>query len=220
MSRAAIREQERYRAEMEELLDCGRAEGILIDYLDQEPLFLCHEVSPLLPVTDVRNPFSFAVGNEIDIELLCIPDGALVEKITTEKHALSLIASALKLGAVGLAEGELKDFSRSECLRLEEPLVRDNFILPRPKDGIKDFEPLPVNEENDEGLTWSTRLQKGVREFKKNLGTEILDTPTDAQELLRCCDQPEEIGFDDVLCLEVGSFSSAMIVCLTLLAHE
>lgn len=211
MSRAMSNELERYRAEVEGLLEAGRNEEILINHLDQDPQLLCRKLSPLLPVTDIRNPFDFSSAEETDIESLRIPDGALVEKITVENQTLSFIASTLKLATLGLAEGEKflsQDFCRSERLRLEEPLMRDGFVLPKPKNDIKDFEPLQVSEENDEGLKWSTQVRSDVREFEKKLRAEKLDMPAEVRNLLKkCCDKPKQLEFDDVLHSEVRLFT-------------
>jgi len=205
-------------------LEIGRNEEILINHLNQDPQLLCRKLPPLLPITDIRNPFDFSFGKEIDIGSLRIPNDTLAEKVVIDNRTLSFIASTLKLAAAGLAEGEKllsQDFCRSEHLRLEEPLMRDGFVLPKPKNDIRDFEPLPVREENDEGLKWSAVVQSNVRRFEKKFQSEKLDMPVELRDFLKkCCEKPKQIDFDDVLHSEVRIFPSSAVVCLTLLAHQ
>ncbi|KAA8904680.1 hypothetical protein FN846DRAFT_25228 [Sphaerosporella brunnea] len=186
------------RTERLETLKEGRREGILVNYLSQDPQILCRRIPPIPPVADIREPFVFPSEESLDT----IPVFDLTaEKVALDKEALALLSSIGKLGIEGREE-ELKlwseEYWRYKELQLEEPLTRGDFVLPKAKSGIKKSPPLLLDDMADGGLTWSKTVRRDVAEFGKKLWAEKLEMSTDVRSFLKdSLRKQEQVDLDE-----------------------
>jgi hypothetical protein len=167
------------------LLKQGHQEGILINYLTEDPQALCRRISPIHPVNDIREPFTFPSDKNLERTPSYDPP---IEKLALDKDALALIASIRKLGAEGReAEEKLtsEEYRFAGRMQLEEPLVRGQFVLPVAKSGIEKAQPLLLNEKRDGGLKWSKSVKRDVGEFEEKMQVEKLDVSLEVRDFLR-----------------------------------
>ncbi|KAF8535719.1 hypothetical protein BDD12DRAFT_912605 [Trichophaea hybrida] len=159
-----------YRAELSELLRCGRQEGLFINHQTTPPMLLCR-LPPLIPITDLREPFTFTMDGDL-ADLSC---GAYSsEKLSVDNEPLTLIGWTQKLLASYRVEADkiLENAQRSDtvkCARLEEPTLRGQFhALVQ----WNHYKPTEVQVHADDGLTWSFSVKRVVLELNKNIQLE------------------------------------------------
>jgi hypothetical protein len=187
-----------------ELLKLGRQEGILLNYLTEDPQVLCRRIPPIHPISDIREPFKFPSEEG----LATLPSFAPpMEKLSIDKEAIALLASLQKLGAEGREEEE-KLLSEDYCVpkkpRIEKPLLRGEFILPTAKSGIEKVEPLLLNEKDDGGLQWPTSVRREVRGFVKEWQVEKLDMPLEVRDFFKELVRKPDTVDDDELWAEAS----------------
>ncbi|CCX29792.1 hypothetical protein FPQ18DRAFT_380331 [Pyronema domesticum] len=187
--RAPSTADDRYRAEILQLLQGGRNEGIFHDHRITLPLQLAR-LPPLSPITDIREPFEFSAEDELRQHN--IQPYILEEKTALDKATVQLFKAVQMIPAAGRTVEEellaqerqgMEPRSLERSTKLEEPITPASF-MPRIRLKKKHLKALPLDEDADEGVTWSRGVRKQVCLYQREFLTEEFITPKDVQSFL------------------------------------
>jgi hypothetical protein len=187
--RAPSAADDRYRAEILQLLQGGRSEGIFYDHRITLPLQLAR-LPPLPPITDIREPFEFSAEDELRQHN--IQPYVLEENIAINKATLELLKAVQMIPAAGRAAEEevlaqerqrMEPRSLERGMKLEGPIAPAGF-MPRIRLKKKHLKALPLDEDADEGVTWSRGVREQVRLYQREFLAEEFTTPMDVQSFL------------------------------------
>lgn len=171
--------------EIAPILTSAREEHIAIDPRSLIPSSLCR-LPPLLPVTDIHEPFCFADDplNKPPLPTFIIPQEKLIADNDTKISLASVIAAANSSFEVPDTDPEF-DRANFRVRELEEPLVRADFT----RDLVlrKSYIPKPIllDECKDEGLTWPPSAIEDVAKYQRTLQAEKLSGGEGVVKLLQ-----------------------------------
>lgn len=163
-------------------------------------------VTPLLPITDIREPFVFST---VDDDLPVEPDAVFLgEKLVLDKETAEFLQLIARLGAdrtVSEANLFLQGVGPVRRLRLETPLTRANseprFSSQLISDRLKKekFERMKVDEEADGGVCWSQSTKNDVAMFEKSMvHAEKLDMDATILQLIGDAANPKFLSHDEL----------------------